>query len=80
MSNKRPVRLGGLNPPIKKPKKITKSSTKPDENKHYSLPGGKCPHREEDCTAESKAIQCDLCYCWVHSECEGISSELYKKI
>ena len=32
------------------------------------------------CTTESKAIQCDLCHVWVHSECEGISNESYNKM
>jgi len=78
MSHKRPIRPGGDTPPTKKTK--DKSPAKSDENKLYSLPGGKCPHCDEDCTTESNAIQCDLCHCWVHSECEGITSELYEQM
>ena len=37
--------------------------------------GEKCPHSNEVCHSESKAIQCDLCGTWAHAECEGISSE-----
>jgi len=28
----------------------------------------------------SKAIQCDLCYVWVHANCEGISDENYEAL
>jgi len=73
MSPKHPVRSGGDTPPTKK--LTDKSASKLDENKLYTLPSGKCPHCDEDCTTESKAIQCDLCHCWVHSECEGILYE-----
>ena len=29
---------------------------------------------------KANALQCDLCQNWVYSECEGISSELYKQL
>ena len=43
-----------------------------------SLPGESCPHCSVACTAESRAVQCDLCGIWVHAECEGIPSECYE--
>ena len=66
---KRTERPGGNTPPTKKTKDI-----------FQSLPGSKCLHCDQDCTLESKALQCDLCQNWVHSECEGMSSESYKKL
>ena len=42
-----------------------------------SLPGENCPHCSEVCSAENRAIQCDLCGIWAHAECEGIPSECY---
>jgi len=75
MSHKHPVRPGGDTSPTKRPK-----DKSPTENKLYSLPGGKCPHCDDDCTTESKAIQCDLCHCWVHSDCKCITSELYEQM
>ena len=50
------------------------------EDRLQSLPGGRCLHCDQDCTLESDALQCDLCQNWVHSKCEGISSELYKQL
>ena len=67
MSTKRTERPGGDTPPTKKQK-----------DRIQSLPGSKCLHCDQDCTLESKALQCDLCHTWVHSECEGVSSELYE--
>jgi len=32
----------------------------------------------EVCSAENKAVQCDLCGIWAHAECEGIPSECYE--
>ena len=66
---KRTERPGGDTPPTKKTKDI-----------FQSLPGSKCLHCDQDCTLQSKALQCDLCQNWVHSECEGMSSESYKKL
>lgn len=66
---KRPERPGGDTPPTKKTKDV-----------FQSLPGSRCLHCDQDCTLESKALQCDLCQSWVHSECEGISSESYKQL
>jgi len=55
-------------------------STSPEKRDEHirNLPGDKCPHCNQICTIESEAIQCDLCSNWVHAQCEGISSELYK--
>ena len=40
----------------------------------------RCSKCKENCTAESEAIQCDLCYAWLHALCDGISSELYSSL
>ena len=64
---KHPKRPGGDTPSTKKTKDV-----------FQSLPGSRCLHCDQDCTLESKALQCGLCQNWVHSECEGISSESYK--
>ena len=47
------------------------------------LPGNTCGHCGKACTAKGKlseAIQCDLCYVWVHAHCEGITKEHYKSL
>ena len=31
-----------------------------------------CGHCNKKCTAKGEAVQCDLCYGWVHASCEGI--------
>ena len=40
----------------------------------YMIPSWRddVPHCKEECTSESKALQCDLCGIWAHAECEGI--------
>ena len=32
------------------------------------LPGDICGHCDKECTPNGEAIQCDLCYVWVHAE------------
>lgn len=42
-----------------------------------------CGHCNKKCTAkgpQSEAIQCDMCYSWVHVACEGLKKEQYKQI
>ena len=82
MPTKRPERPGGDTPPTKKTKDkpVKESQTSSAKDRLQSLPGGRCLHCDQDCTLESNALQCDLCQNWVHSKCEGISSELYKQL
>ena len=82
MSTKRPERPGGNIPPTKKTKEksVEESRMSSAEDRLQSLPGGRCLHCNQDCTLESNALQRDLCQNWVYSECEGISSELYKQL
>ena len=65
------------------------SSTQPkrrreDDNsppKALTMPGDICKHCNKKCTVKgknSKAIQCDICYVWVHASCESFSREQYK--
>jgi len=45
------------------------------------LPGESCSHCSKCCTSKRKssdAIQCEICYSWVHASCEGISKEKYR--
>lgn len=42
-----------------------------------SLPGENCPHCNQPCTAENKAVQCDLCGVWAHVKCEGLPEDIY---
>ena len=44
------------------------------------LPGDVCGHCDKECTPDGEAIQCDLCYVWVHAECEGVTNEQYEKL
>jgi len=62
----------------KRPRVIDSTSPEKRDEQVRNLPGDKCPHCNQVCTIESEAIQCDLCSNWVHAQCEGISSELYK--
>ena len=44
------------------------------------LPGDICKICNNKCTEsgeDSKAIQCEICYAWVHATCDGMSSEQY---
>jgi len=45
-----------------------------------NLPGGSCLKCDQELGAESKALQCDLCGSWIHSECESISDETYESL
>ena len=56
--------------------------TSPTESssKLMKLPGD-CSHCMKPCTSKGKssdAIQCEICYRWVHASCEGIPKEKYK--
>jgi len=45
------------------------------------LPGETCGHFMKRCSSKGKssdAIQCEICYRWVHASCEGINKEKYK--
>ena len=45
-----------------------------------NLPGDVCKICNNKCTEsgeDSKAIQCEICYAWVHATCDGMSSEQY---
>ena len=46
----------------------------------HSLPGENCPHCKQPCTAENKAVQCDLCGVWAHVKCEGLPEDIYEKL
>ena len=37
-----------------------------------------CGHCNKRCTAKGEAVQCDLCYSWVHASCEGIKKDNYR--
>ena len=60
------------------------STTQEQRNSSLSiLPGHTCGHCGKAYTAKrklSEAIQCDLCYVWVHAHCEGITKEHYKSL
>jgi len=46
-----------------------------------AVPGDICGHCNKRCTAKGKsseAIQCDVCFVWVHAQCEGLSKDQYK--
>ena len=48
--------------------------------KALELPGATCKYCHRDCTEEgenSKAVQCEICYSWVHASCDGLSNEDY---
>jgi len=60
------------------PRKRTRGDSSPN-----ALPasGDICKHCNKKCTTKGKnseAIQCDVCFTWVHSSCEGLSKEQYK--
>ena len=49
--------------------------------KALNMPGETCKHCNKKCTSKGKsseAIQCDICYVWVHASCESFSKEQYK--
>ena len=37
-----------------------------------------CCYCNKKCMKRSEAVQCDLCYSWLHASCEGLSKEQYK--
>ena len=39
-----------------------------------------CGHCNKRCTAKGEAVQCDLCYSWVHASCEGIKKDCFHKL
>ena len=48
--------------------------------KVMKLPGDICKHCNGKCTEtgeSSKAMQCEICYSWVHATCDGLSMEEY---
>ena len=45
-----------------------------------SLPGEDCPHCKLPCTAENKAVQCDLCGVWAHVKCENLPEDEYENL
>ena len=55
-----------------------------DENspsKALNVPGDICKHCNKRCTSKGKsseAIQCDICFVWVHAACEGFTKEQFK--
>jgi len=51
------------------------------QSKLVKLPGETCGHCMKCCSSKGKssdAMQCEICYRWVHASCEGISKEKYK--
>ena len=49
--------------------------------KALNMPGDICNHCKKKCTVKGKcreAAQCDICFSWVHTACEGLSKEQYK--
>ena len=36
-----------------------------------NLPADICGYCDKECTPDGEAIQCHLCYVWVHAECAG---------
>ena len=59
---------------------LPKRRRKEDSSPPKSL-GDICKHYNKKCTMKGKnseAIQCDVCFIWVHASCEGFSKENYK--
>ena len=60
------------------PKRKRNDDTPP---KAMTAPGDICGHCNKRCTTKGKsseAIQCDVCFEWVHAQCEGLSKDQYK--
>ena len=61
----------------------TSSSPEHHFTKLQKLTDENCGHYNKKCTSHgklSKALQCDLCYTWVHAQCEGLTKDHYKVI
>lgn len=72
---------GSIEPgPIKCRKAANSVSPEKKESQLQNFSCGRCSKCKENCTTESEAIQCDLCYAWVHAQCDSISSELYSSL
>ena len=49
--------------------------------KALNMPGDICNHCKKKCTVKGKgseAAQCDICFSWVHTACEGLSKERFE--
>ena len=56
------------------------TSPSESQSKLVKLPGDTCSYCMKRCTSKGKssdAIQCEICYRWVHGSCEGIPKEKY---
>ena len=53
--------------PVKRRRAADSVSPEKRESQLQNFSGGRCSKCKENCTAESEAIQCDLCYAWVHA-------------
>ena len=45
------------------------------------MPGDICKHCNKKCTLKGKnseAVQCDVCFVWVHASCKGFTKGQYK--
>ena len=61
------------------PKRKRKDDNSP--SKALNMPGYICKHCNKRCTSKGKsseAIQCDICFVWVHAACEGFTKEQFK--
>ena len=70
----RPFRMSSV-----PPKRIREDENSPP--KCLNMPGDICKHCNKKCTLKGKsseAIQCDICFVWVHAACEGLTKEQYK--
>ena len=46
--------------------------------KVLTMPGDICKHCNKKCTLKGKnseAVQCDVCFVWVHASCEGFTKD-----
>ena len=66
---------------LNKRPRANSTSSEQHLTKLQKLTGDNCGHCKKKCTSRGKfseALQCDLCYTWVHAQCEGISKDQYK--